>query len=82
MEKEEVENIMQGVKLSTLGNIGGLLTSILAFIVLVVGFNFVNDKRPMRSDYMYYFLIVNIVLLIGVWVSWYYTTSQEIPVSA
>ena len=72
---------MQGVKLSTLANIGGLLASIVAFCILVVGYVFISEKRMMRSDYMYYFLIVNITLFTGVMVAWYYTKDREINIS-
>ena len=79
--KKGREKVMQGVAIRTLGNVGGLLSALVGFLVLVVGYVGFVEKVPIRSDYMVYFMAVNIALLVGVFVSWYYTTEREIRYS-
>ena len=69
---------MQGVSINTLGDIGGLLAGIVGFVILVAGYVFIIDKKPIRSDYMFYFFLVNVALLTGVVVSWYYKADRQI----
>jgi hypothetical protein len=78
VEKERVKNIMQGVSIDVLGDIGGLLSSVVAFIILVGGYVFVVEKRPIRSDYMFYFFIFNMTILTGVVVAWFYKKDRTI----
>jgi ABC-type bacteriocin/lantibiotic exporter with double-glycine peptidase domain len=79
-EKEHAENIMQGVSLTVLGNIGGLLASLVAFVVLVVGYTLVVDKKMMRSDFVFYFFIFNVVCLVGVIVVWAFLQDKQISI--
>ena len=71
---------VQGVSVTTLGNIGGLLASIVAFVILVAGYVLISEKRPMRSDYVVYFFIVNVVLFVGIMVSYYYQQDRQITI--
>jgi hypothetical protein len=81
VEKERRERVMQGVAIRTLGNVGGLLSAIVGFIILVVGYIAFVEKVPIRSDFMVYFMLLNIALLVGLFVAWYYTTDREIRYS-
>jgi len=65
---------------STLGNIGGLLASLVAFTILAVGYTLVADKKPMRSDYVMYMTLFNVAILVGVVVAIVYTKEREIPI--
>ena len=80
-EKEHTENIMQGTPVRTLANIGGLLASLVAFAILAVSYVMYVEKVPIRSDFMVYFMLLNIALLVGLFVAWYYTTDREIRYS-
>jgi hypothetical protein len=80
-EKEHAENIMQGVSVDTLARIGGLLVSLVAFALLVAGYVLIVDKRPMRSDFVFYFFMVNVALLIGMGVIYYYKKDREIEIN-
>ena len=71
---------MQGVSLTALGNIGGLLASLVAFVVLVVGYTLVVDKKMMRSDFVFYFFIFNVVCLVGVVVVWAFLQDKQISI--
>lgn len=71
---------MQGVSLTALGNIGGLLASLVAFVVLVVGYTLVVDKKMMRSDFVFYFFIFNVVCLVGVIVVWAFLQDKQISI--
>ena len=71
---------MQGVSLTVLGNIGGLLASLVAFVVLVVGYTLVVDKKMMRSDFVFYFFIFNVVCLVGVIVVWAFLQDKQISI--
>lgn len=71
---------MQGVSLTVLGNIGGLLASLVAFVVLVVGYTLVVDKKMMRSDFVFYFFIFNVVCLVGVVVVWAFLQDKQISI--
>lgn len=77
-EEKHVERLMQGVSVSTLGKLGGLLTALVGFAILVGGYVAFVEKKPIRSDYMVYFLIFNVTLLVGVMVTWYYTQERSI----
>ena len=79
--KKEREKVMQGVAIRTLGNVGGLLSALVGFLVLIIGYIGFVEKVPVRSDFMVYLMVVNIALLVGVFVSWYYTTEREIRYS-
>ena len=72
---------MQGVSINTLGDIGGLLAGIVGFVILVAGYVLIVDKKPIRSDYMFYFFLVNVALLTGVVVSWYYKADRQITIT-
>jgi ABC-type nickel/cobalt efflux system permease component RcnA len=81
-EKERHENIrrMAGKSIDFLGNIGGLLAGIVAFIILVGGYVLIVEKKPIRSDYVFYFSIVNVALLTGIGIAWYYRNVREINI--
>ena len=70
--------MVNGVPITTVGNIAGLVASLLAFAVLVAGYILVVDKKPMRSDYLFYATIANLALLVGISVAWYYSSRREI----
>ena len=72
---------MAGKSVSTLGNIVGLLASLVAFAILVGGYILIVDKKPIRSDYVFYFTILNVALLTGVAVAWYYRDVREININ-
>jgi hypothetical protein len=72
---------MQGTSINTLGDIGGLLAGIVGFVILVAGYVLIVDKKPIRSDYMFYFFLVNVALLTGVVVSWYYKADRQITIT-
>ena len=71
---------VQGVSVTTLGNIGGLVASIVAFVILAAGYVLISEKKPMRSDYVFYFFIVNVVIFTGIMVSYYYQQDRQIYV--
>ena len=72
---------MQGVSITTLGNIGGLLASLVSFVILVTGYVLVIEKRPLPSDIVFYLVIFNIVLAVGLFVSWWYINQRSITVT-
>lgn len=66
---------------SALGNIGGLIIGLLAFGILVGGYTMLADKKPIRSDYVFYLTIVNVAIFIGIMVAIFYKNDQEIRIN-
>ena len=48
--------------------------------VLVVGYTLVVDKKMMRSDFVFYFFIFNVVCLVGVIVVWAFLQDKQISI--
>lgn len=80
VEKEDREDTRR-MSTSALGNIGGLLVGLLAFGILVGGYTMLADKKPIRSDYVFYLTIVNVAIFIGIMVAIFYKKDQEIQAS-
>jgi ABC-type bacteriocin/lantibiotic exporter with double-glycine peptidase domain len=81
VKEELTKKVMQGVSITTLGNIGGLLASLVSFVILVTGYVLVIEKRPLPSDIVFYLVIFNIVLAVGLFVSWWYINQRSITVT-
>jgi ABC-type bacteriocin/lantibiotic exporter with double-glycine peptidase domain len=81
VKEELAKKVMQGVSITTLGNIGGLLASLVSFVILVTGYVLVIEKRPLPSDIVFYLVIFNIVLAVGLFVSWWYINQRSITVT-
>jgi len=81
VKEELTKKVMQGVSITTLGNVGGLLASLVSFVILVTGYVLVIEKRPLPSDIVFYLVIFNIVLAVGLFVSWWYINQRSITVT-
>jgi hypothetical protein len=81
VKEDLTKKVMQGVSITTLGNVGGLLASLVSFVILVTGYVLVIEKRPLPSDIVFYLVIFNIVLAVGLFVSWWYINQRSITVT-